>query len=192
MHVADKQFSHAVFIGRFQPFHLAHQEVIDIALSISDRVILVLGSAQDQRSIKNPFSVAERQQMILMSFSPEDAARIEFVPMIDHNHDQKWVVAVKAGVQQLLSNDLAKIALIGHFKDESSYYLRLFQDWQLVELPNLKNALSATPLRAQYFTGHINRQAFSTQVQDFLAEFQHSSIYAQLCQRFAAQDFSVL
>jgi bifunctional NMN adenylyltransferase/nudix hydrolase len=186
-----KQFNHVVFIGRFQPFHLAHQQVISTALSLSQYVILVLGSAQDQRSIKNPFTVAERQQMILASFSATDAARIKFVPMADLHDDQKWVTAVQAGVAKL-SGPNTRVGLIGHFKDDSSYYLRLFSVWPLIELPNLHNALSATPLREKYFQGQIEKQQLPAAVQQFLQDFQQEAVYAQLCQRFKAQDYSVI
>ena len=84
-----KAFDYLVFIGRFQPFHIAHREVIDIALAQAEQVILVLGSAQDERSIKNPFSIAERQQMILSSFDEATRKRIQFVPIIDLYNDEK-------------------------------------------------------------------------------------------------------
>ncbi len=48
-------FDYLVFIGRFQPFHLAHMRTIQIALEHSQHVILALGSAQNERNIKNPF-----------------------------------------------------------------------------------------------------------------------------------------
>ena len=62
-------FNYLIYIGRFQPFHLAHMQTIKIALEHSDQVILALGSAQDERNIKNPFSALEREQMILSNFS---------------------------------------------------------------------------------------------------------------------------
>ena len=40
-------FDYLVFIGRFQPFHLAHLQTIQIALERSHYVILALGSAQN-------------------------------------------------------------------------------------------------------------------------------------------------
>ncbi|MFI7862891.1 adenylyltransferase/cytidyltransferase family protein, partial [Acinetobacter baumannii] len=53
-------FDYLVFIGRFQPFHLAHMQTIEIALQQSRYVILALGSAQMERNIKNPFLAIER------------------------------------------------------------------------------------------------------------------------------------
>ena len=48
-------FDYLVFIGRFQPFHLAHMQTIEIALQQSRYVILALGSAQMERNIKIRF-----------------------------------------------------------------------------------------------------------------------------------------
>ena len=49
-------FDYLVFIGRFQPFHLAHLETIQIALQQSRQVIIALGSAQAERKILHPNS----------------------------------------------------------------------------------------------------------------------------------------
>lgn len=192
-----KAFDYLVFIGRFQPFHIAHREVIDIALAQAEQVILVLGSAQDERSIKNPFSIAERQQMILTSFDEVTRQRIQFVPIVDLYNDEKWVKAVKDGVNDFIvqrhqnENEIErKTGLIGHFKDDSSYYLALFPEWQLVELENLKNQLSATPLRAKYYQGEIDQDHLSVEVQEFLIEFQNSEWYPLLQDAFQQQDDS--
>lgn len=139
-------FDYLVFIGRFQPFHLAHMQTIKIALQQSQKMILALGSAQNERNIKNPFSAAEREQMILSNFSEADQKRIKFVHVIDVYDDQKWQQLVKSLVKEVAEPE-AKVGLIGHFKDESSYYLKLFPEWEMVELASLVGAISATPLR---------------------------------------------
>ena len=65
-------FDYLIFIGRFQPFHFAHMQTIEIALQQSQHVVLALGSAQSERNIKNPFLAHEREQMILSNFSEDD------------------------------------------------------------------------------------------------------------------------
>ena len=112
-------FDYLVFIGRFQPFHLAHMQTIQIALEHSQNVILALGSAQNERNIKNPFLASEREAMILANFSPEDQARIQFVEVIDVYNDEKWQKLVKSLINQAIEPN-AKVGLIGHFKDDSS------------------------------------------------------------------------
>ncbi|ENV79164.1 MULTISPECIES: nicotinate-nicotinamide nucleotide adenylyltransferase [Acinetobacter] len=184
-------FDYLVFIGRFQPFHLAHLQTVEIALQQSQNVILALGSAQPERNIKNPFLAAEREQMILSNFSEADQERIHFVHVIDVYDDQKWVNQVKTLVKQITPLH-AKIGLIGHFKDESSYYLKLFPEWTMVELESLKESMSATPIREAYYRGEIQKQAFPQGTIQFLENFQKTSIYRQLQNKFVLNDKSNL
>ncbi|MGC3819097.1 nicotinate-nicotinamide nucleotide adenylyltransferase [Acinetobacter sp. G11] len=180
-------FDYLVFIGRFQPFHLAHMQTIKIALQQSLNVILALGSAQNERNVKNPFTAAEREQMILSNFSEADQKRIKFVHVIDVYDDQKWQQLVKSLVTEVAESD-TKIGLIGHFKDESSYYLKLFPEWQMVELESLVGAISATPLREAYYRGEIIESAFPLGTSEFLHKFQNTSIYQQLQHKYLTQD----
>lgn len=185
------KFDYLVFIGRFQPFHFAHLQTIQIALQQSREVIIALGSAQPERNIKNPFLAEERQKMILANFSAEDQARIHFVNIIDVYNDQKWVEQVKQLVNAIVETG-SHVGLIGHFKDESSYYLKLFPEWTMVELKSLKESMSATPMREAYYEGKIIESAFPEGTIQFLKTFQDSEIYKQLQQKYRAQDSSNL
>ncbi|MFW1839442.1 nicotinate-nicotinamide nucleotide adenylyltransferase [Acinetobacter gyllenbergii] len=180
-------FDYLVFIGRFQPFHLAHMQTIEIALEKSQNVILALGSAQSERNIKNPFLASEREQMILSNFSEDEQKRIHFVHVVDVYNDEKWVKQVKDLVNSVIQIN-AKVGLIGHFKDESSYYLRLFPEWQMVELDSLKNSISATPMREAYYRGEIQTEFFPEGTIQFLSEFQKSAMYLKLQQKFKDND----
>ncbi|OTG73247.1 nicotinamide-nucleotide adenylyltransferase [Acinetobacter sp. ANC 4169] len=180
-------FDYLVFIGRFQPFHLAHMQTIKIALQHSQNVILALGSAQNERNIKNPFSASEREQMILSNFSEADQKRIKFVHVIDVYDDQKWQQLLKSLVTEVAESD-AKIGLIGHFKDESSYYLKLFPEWEMLELDSLVGAISATPLREAYYRGEIIESAFPLGTSEFLHKFKKTAIYQQLQHKYLTQD----
>ena len=184
-------FDYLVFIGRFQPFHLAHMQTIEIALQQSHKVIIALGSAQSERSIKNPFLAQEREQMILSNFSQEDQQRIVFVHVVDVYDDQKWVKLVKDLVAANTPAQ-ANIGLIGHFKDDSSYYLRLFPEWKLFELDSLEGAISATPVREAYYRGEIRDLVFPQGTVDFLQQFQKSPIYLKLQEKYQAGDGSNL
>ena len=180
-------FDYLVFIGRFQPFHLAHLQTIEIALQCSAQVVLALGSAQNERNIKNPFSALEREQMILANFSETEQQRIKFVHVIDVYNDKKWVQLLKDVVNQVIQPS-AKVGLIGHFKDDSSYYLRLFPEWQLVELDSLKDSISATPLREAFYRGEIQTEYFPNGTIQFLQQFKNTTYYSQLQQKFHAAD----
>ncbi|KWQ05583.1 nicotinamide-nucleotide adenylyltransferase [Acinetobacter harbinensis] len=184
-------FDYLVFIGRFQPFHLAHMQTIKIAFQHSQNVILALGSAQHERNIKNPFLATEREQMILANFSAADQQRIRFVHVIDVYNDEKWQQLVKSLVAEVVQPE-DNVGLIGHFKDESSYYLELFPQWQMLELNSLIGAISATPLREAYYRGEIREGAFPLGTSEFLHQFQKSPLYRQLQHKYLTQDKSNL
>lgn len=179
-------YQYLVFIGRFQPFHLAHYETVKIALQHAEQVILCLGSAQNERSLKNPFLAEERKQMILANFSSEQQQRILFTDIIDVYNDEKWKALVREKVAELVPSS-AKIGLIGHEKDESSYYLDLFPEWQRVPLDSLQGAISATPLRERYYQGEIVPDVFPQGTLEFLKHFQTTATYQQLQQQYLAK-----
>lgn len=59
-----------VLIGRFQPFHLGHMLQISEALDQGlNNFKIFIGSANSGRTLQNPFTVAERVQMISLAVS---------------------------------------------------------------------------------------------------------------------------
>jgi bifunctional NMN adenylyltransferase/nudix hydrolase len=165
--MSQKQFDYLVFIGRFQPFHVGHQEVLDKALQLADKVIVLVGSANQPRTIKNPFSFAERRQMILNTYGfnnlkgdedKHDYKRIAVEPLSDNKYnDTAWA----ASVQSIVSSHIAVMGwsdkprrggIIGHVKDSSSYYLNLFPQWELVDHA-INEEVHATDIRKIMFTG---------------------------------------
>ena len=118
-----------VFIGRFQPFHNGHKAVINSAIEQAKEVIVVVGSSFAARNTRNPFTFDERRQMIKAVF-PQDNVKV--VPVSDYPYDDnKWVAAVQNVVHGAISwsPDPVRIGLIGHEKDGSSYYLKIFPTW---------------------------------------------------------------
>lgn len=142
-------FEHALVIGRFQPFHNGHAALLQQALASAPRVLVLLGSALQARTSKNPFSWEERAAMISATLDDSERARVSFVPLRDYYDDQRWVAAARAAVAHWSGNS-GRIALLGHVKDASSYYLQRFPDWQLLEVPQ-QGDIDATAVRALYF-----------------------------------------
>jgi bifunctional NMN adenylyltransferase/nudix hydrolase len=124
----------AVLIGRFQPWHNGHAALLRQALTCAPKVAVVIGSSRRARSAKNPFTFDERVAMISSSLSEEEVACVSFIPMRDYFDDGRWAEHVQRAVEARAPEG-AEIALVGHFKDDSSYYLNHFPQWQLVEAP---------------------------------------------------------
>lgn len=139
-----------VFIGRFQPFHFGHKAIVDAALEQAKEVIVVVGSSFAARNIRNPFTFEERKQMIKAVY-PSD--RVKVVPVCDYPYDDnKWVAAVQSVVYSAMSYtpDPIRIGLIGHEKDGTSFYLKIFPTWDNVAVPNV-DGINATDIRNEIF-----------------------------------------
>lgn len=54
----------AVWIGRFQPFHLGHFFVLEGALEQYEVINIVIGSSQEDYTERNPLTASERKKMI--------------------------------------------------------------------------------------------------------------------------------
>lgn len=174
-------FDYIVFIGRFQPFHNGHAEVLARALRLANKVIVLFGSARRPRTVKDPWSVAERRVMAEACFPEEaKAGRLSFGAVVDRLYnDQQWAAGVQAEVAEAVRRDggpsAAKIGLIGHAKDSSSFYLKMFPQWDLVEAPNAAG-LSATDIRRYYFEREdmLVKSAVPHPVFEFLASFRQT------------------
>ena len=78
---------YSVYLGRFQPFHNGHLKCVKEALNNSDKLLIVIGSAQESRTKRNPFSFLERKTMIKEILKNEniDPNRVVFMGLDDLN-----------------------------------------------------------------------------------------------------------
>lgn len=83
----------ALFIGRFQPFHLGHLSVLQQSKILgSDEVIIGVGSAQYSGLDNNPFTYEERVKIINASTeNNSDLPKLYIIPLPDIHDDAKWV-----------------------------------------------------------------------------------------------------
>ena len=126
----NRRFDALVFIGRFQPPHRGHLNVLKSALSRAERVCVLIGSTDKPRTIKDPFSFDERRQMLASLFDASERDRVTIAPLQDSTYnDGDWVRWVHAVASALGDIAQRKVGLIGHEKDATSYYLRMFPQW---------------------------------------------------------------
>lgn len=161
--MTQQKHDYAVFIGRFQPFHAGHQHVVDTALQFAKKVIVIVGGNNRSRSIRNPFTFEERRNMIRSFYND---TRVLIVPANDFMYqDDKWTAHIQKVVHEAILNDVNKsekawntglndlsITLIGHSKDHSSYYLKMFPQWYSIDVEQF-DTYNATEIRERAFNG---------------------------------------
>ncbi|WP_250461482.1 bifunctional nicotinamide-nucleotide adenylyltransferase/Nudix hydroxylase [Microbulbifer litoralis] len=183
----QREFDFAVFIGRFQPFHSGHLQVVRTGLEKADRLILLIGSSWQARNPRNPWFHREREQMVRACLSAEDNRRLLCLPLMDVPYnDEAWVRNVQSTVSGMVTahhttpHRKPRIALIGHRKDHTGFYLNLFPQWESVGVENHRE-ISATPIRERYFTEEpetvlqtmVAAEALPRPVADYLDAFRN-------------------
>jgi len=87
--------SRGLFIGRFQPFHNGHLYAIKKILGREDEIVIVIGSAQESFSLKNPLSAGERIEIIRAVLRELNAlGRSIIVPIPDIHENLVWPARV--------------------------------------------------------------------------------------------------
>lgn len=160
MNLKQKEFDVLVFIMRGQGMHNGHFGVIDAGLVLAKHVVVLLGSNNASRNMRNPFYTEERQKMLRTVYGSDDS--VVSLPLDDFTYnDPQWLEQVHQRVGQACLHYLnkdpqsAKIGLIGFSKDHTSYYLKKFPKWKGVDVMptlNLKgDVLGSTELRKVMF-----------------------------------------
>lgn len=114
-----------IYIGRFQPFHNAHELTVKLILERVKKLIIVVGSDNQPRTTKNPWTSEERVEMISSCFGMEDLERIEFVLAKDYLYNNNlWMTCVQQQIEEITEGSKS-VSLFGHEKDDSSFYLSM-------------------------------------------------------------------
>ena len=84
----------SLVVGRFQPLHKGHMDVILKCAEESDHLTIGIGSAQYSHTPENPFTAGERYMMINKALRDEGIGNYSIVPIEDLNRYPIWVAHV--------------------------------------------------------------------------------------------------
>lgn len=160
----------AVYIGRFQPLHKGHVEIINHCKKNYDETLVLIGSCNKRRSIKNPFS----WKMIIEWLKALGVNNIGLLS--DYIYDDiLWAKQVKNIVAEFYKPDDYEITLVGHDKDASSFYLSMFPEYKLELLPAFCDGINATDIRELLF-----KHTAGVELRDFLVRRVGQNVAADL------------
>ena len=180
-----KKYDAVVFIGRFQILHNAHIQIIKKASNLSDKLIIIIGSSNQPRTYKNPWTWDERAKLLRSVLDLRIPKTVNTV--IEHTNDtiyndQAWAIRIQDIVGKH-TKSFDNVAIIGHDKDESSFYLKMFPQWHK-ETTGLFESLHSSDIRELYFKQNCNmnylKGVVAEEVYDFLNKFKDTTEYQQI------------
>jgi len=84
----------ALFLGRFQPFHKGHLAAVKQILSECDRLVIAIGSSEKNHTQRNPFTAAERREMITQTLRDENITSYSIIEVPDTG--PSWLERLKS------------------------------------------------------------------------------------------------
>lgn len=172
----DNKPKYGVFIGRFEPFHKGHEYTPRKIQEDGLIPVILVGSAQESGTEKNPLSYAERRDIISTVFPVSIIA-----PIVDSYSNTLWM----SGVEQVLatiSSNKEDFVFYFHDKPEDTYdivykeetyancsYSKIFEveGYKVVKVPLSDIPISGTAIRSKL---ESNEQYVQPQVYKRLKE----------------------
>lgn len=150
-----KPYDYIVYIGRFQPFHKGHFNVLQQIKELTDHVIVFIGSVNAPRTVRNPWTHKERKDVLKHYLKVLDLKNT-VIGIEDKDDDRDWVDTVEFETSLVVSSpttDISnvKIGIVGNQLDASNEYYEMFKHYDYIPL-NEHVEVHATDYRDMFFS----------------------------------------
>ena len=155
-----------VFVGRFQPFHKGHLEVVKKIVNEVDELIIIVGSSQYSHRLDNPFTAGERITMIrkVLEETGIQLERIWIIPVPDVHQHALWVSQI-AGHCPRFDVVYANEPLTSRLFTEAGFKVK--------PLPFIKREIYlATEIRKRMLTGEKWKELVPKSVAQFIEKIE--------------------
>ena len=143
-----KKYKCGLYIGRFQPIHIGHESIIRKMLDECEQVIIVVGSAGQYGTKKNPFTFEQRADLIINTFYQYViAGRMSVMPLLDRanpSNDASWGDYVFLAVKNV-THKVPDVVYEGEEAERNNWYDNL--NIEVVRVPRSEIPVSATLVR---------------------------------------------
>src|SRR3989338_84795 len=177
-----KNIQSALFIGRFQPFHNGHLDVIKQILQKNERVIIVIGSAEKNYLPDNPLTAGERFDLIdkALKEAKIPAEKYCIVPVRNVNNYAIWVNHINTYVPPYtkIYTGSKIVKACYNAKYNKAYIAK--SGPEIIHVKRNKIKISATKIREAILKGKKWEQMVSPIVSETLKKWQISSRLADI------------
>jgi nicotinamide-nucleotide adenylyltransferase len=163
-----------LFVGRFQPFHKGHLEVVKKIVEEVDELVIIVGSSQYSHRLNNPFTAGERITMIRKALQETGIplTRIWIIPVPDIHQHALWVsqiVGYSPKFDVVYANEplTSRLFMEAGFKVESMPFIK-------------RKIYLATEIRKRMLAGENWKELVPSSVAKFIEEIDGDTRLRQL------------
>lgn len=142
-------YDSGLIVGRFQTFHKGHQSLIDTGLKLCDRLYILVGSAQESGTERNPFNIATRINMIRECYPDRERVKIYALADLTNENDitHDWGRYVLQNVDRYLFK-APELMIYGNDEVRSRWFdTEDIKDTAEFIIPRSRLPISATQIR---------------------------------------------
>jgi len=133
----------ALFLGRFQPFHLGHLGVVKRLSKRYNTVIIAIGSSQLSRTTDNPFSYTERRRMITLAIKEADIKNYVIVAVPDIGNHARWVSWTEQCAKRPFHIVYTGNAFVGSLFRKAGYSVRVIKEIKGISGTRVRRRIAA-------------------------------------------------
>lgn len=144
----SRELDTCLMIGRFNVFHLGHQALANLGLMRCNRLLILVGSAQESGTPRNPFSVETRIKVIRSIF-PCEAVIVRGLPDLTNENDitPAWGDYLLENVISILGKEPDAMVYGNDESREGWFNPERITNIKHIKVPRLINPITATYLR---------------------------------------------
>jgi nicotinamide-nucleotide adenylyltransferase len=138
-----------LYLGRFQPLHKGHAFVISRMFCDCENVIIAVGSAQEEGTIRNPLSYSFRERLIRRAYGYYDD-RLTIVPIRDrdvYSDDSSWGDYLLKQISEY--TDLKPDVIFEGDEDTNAHWYDNL-NIKVIKIPRKRIRISGTELRKAF------------------------------------------
>lgn len=142
-------YDSGLIVGRFQTFHKGHQSLVDAGLQLCDRVLILIGSAQESGTERNPYNISTRIDVIRSVYADNNRVSVYALPDLTNENDisEEWGRYVLGQVDRYLYK-APELMIYGNDEARSRWFnINDIKDTAEFIIPRSRLPISATMLR---------------------------------------------
>ena len=145
-----KPYDVGLVVGRFQHFHIGHKSLVETAYKLCDRVLILVGSAQESGTLRNPYLPSTRIDVIREIYGKDnDLLQIKELNDLTNENDitADWGRYVLKNVKTHIRK-VPSLMVYGNDEFRSKWFdPEDIKDTAEIVVPRSKIPISATLLR---------------------------------------------